>query len=589
MRQVLLFATICLGLLVASILALPFIVSTQNIKIQMDKRVLELTGSHISYTGDPKLSFNPFLGIELNDVVLEGSKLSPEEPELLRVENLRFKLKVLPLLFGKIRLSDFRLIRPSIKLLWRADGSANWQVRFNSKSGDASSYKDIKPGQFEIIDGIVEARWPGEKTPLRVSNLNSVVNWPDISSAWEVTGQGVWRGELLEINNTVENPIAFFSSGKSDLQLSIKSPALNASFTGHATMVSDIQIEGKASIFTPSLRRLSTLMLNEDSVTDLPTGRFLLEGNVFANAREIRFDDTELKLEPNVATGNLQLYWNDKKKPKVTGTLAFSALDFAPFLEAVSKNMAGPVDPDAKPKSRFPLDVDLRFSASNFKIRDSDFSALAATIIVSNNEWSFDIGEADFFDGMVVATISSKVAETGREIKLKGILRDVSMGDVLRDWHGGTILATGKTNVNFDLTMPGEKPINSIRQFYGEMEIAVAEGQIEGFDLVKVIAALDKTNGFVGADEINGATPFDSLALDFVIYNGVGWITKGEAKSTEKEISLTGKIDLLHGGLAINADIVPTTPADNPDPRTSILIGGTVQIPLVTHALTGRN
>ena len=607
-RKIMVSITVIVSLLAVGALCVPFLVSTSTVKLQLDARIGEITASEISYKGEPVLTYLPYLGVELHDIVMQGEKRDEQEPDLLHVEKLQFSLKILPLLFGKTRFSNFKLIRPEINLLVHEDGSANW-ARIGGKiekwqdlvdatvvstdSGDSGGGQvqenstvlaDTKLGKFEIFDGIVESKVSGFSTGLRVTNLHANVDWPNIASAWNIDGQGVWRGEAFEFSNRAEYPLALFTSGKSGLQVDFKSPTLIASFDGHATMVSDIQLLGNTSIATPSLPRLFELFLDEKSVAKPPFGNFLVRGSMSANAREVRFDETTIELGTNVATGNLLLHWNSDSRPKVSGTLAFTSLDVTPLIEIAANNTPQKAATEIGILDHNLIDFDVRFSAQNYKFRENNFGALAATAMASENEWTFDIGEAEFFGGTIVATIASKAANETGQIELRGILGDVSLGNLARDLYGGEIVPTGNAHVDFNLKAPRNTRLDDFREFFGSMKLTLTDGQIDGVDLVKAIPALIKNNGFVTVDEIKGITPFNNLALDMLIYNGVGWITKGHAQSSENEFRLSGKADLLRGGLAIYTDINQKQTAGNPGQRARIFIGGTIKNPLVTRS-----
>ena len=598
MKRLAVLSIIIVSLLAAGLAALPYIVSSQSIKNKLDQKIAELTGGNVTYNGSPKLSFSPYLGIVLSNVELRGdanSETSENKVPLLKIETLQFQLKPLSLLLGNIQLGNFKLVRPKFKLILKSDGSSNWGVISDKigKSITAGSNSaenqtaliDIKIGEFEIVDGIVDALI--DTNSVRITNLSANVTWPNLRSPSRMNGKGVWRGEAFEFENSAQNPLAIFTTGQSDLKMSFASPTLSANFDGKAIMVSGIQLQGKAKINSPSLPRLSDLLLSEEMKINLPIGLFQIEGDLSANSHELRFDKADITLNKSVAKGNLQLFQSKGKRPKISGTMAFPNLDLTPFINVISANTKSNSDgKSALPNPAFDLDV--RFSSKNYRIGERDYGALAATAIISDKEWSFDIGEADFFGGMIIATISSKEIEKGESVALKGIMREVSMGKLTSEWYGGEIFASGKTDVNFDLKAPGKSALNNIREFSGKMKIMMTNGQIEGVDLVKAIPALRKNSGFITVDEIKGNTPFGNLSLDLIIYNGVGWITKGIANSDKNDFSLSGKVDLLGGGLAINADIRAKVETKDSPRNARIFVGGSVRNPLVTRSVQQR-
>ncbi|MCF6321628.1 MAG: AsmA family protein [Rhizobiaceae bacterium] len=604
MKRIILSAFLAVSVLIAGLAALPFVVSSQNIKTALDQQIMQLTGNAISYNGELNLTFSPYLGVELSDVVIAGNKQNEDDPDLLRIENLQFGLRSFALLFGKIQLSGFKLVRPKFTILVQKNGEGNWSrinniiksAKDTEQSGstvagsveselrDASlSVGDITPGKFEIVDGIIETVIAGRDAPnFRVTNLHGEFDWPSLASPWDMSGKGVWRGESFEFSNVANNPLALMTSGRSKLKFSFNSPTVKASFNGLATVVSGVQFQGQTSISTPSLPRLLELLLGNEHLMRPVIGEFAIEGEMFANAREFRFQEAEVQLDSSVANGSLQLHWNRDTKSKISGTLAFSSLDLTPLIETVSVSDPSPVGSSAETLAQWPFDLDVRFSAENYIIKKSKFGALAAAVIVNQNEWAFDIGEADFFGGRIVATIASNNGASAGEIELKGIMSDVSMGDITRDWYGGDIIATGNTNINFNLKAPSETALGNFREFFGEMEITLTDGRIEGIDLAKAIPALNQNNGFVTISEIKGNTPFSNLSLNMIIYNGVGWITKGIANSDVSEFSLSGKADFIGGGLAIYTDIRQLANGDKIPEQARMFVGGTVRNPLVT-------
>ncbi|MCP4182831.1 MAG: AsmA family protein [Hyphomicrobiales bacterium] len=593
MKNIISSIVVLVCLVIAGLMALPFVVSSQNIKQQLAQRIQELTASKISYQGEPVLTFSPYLGVELLNVVIAGTKPDDQNIDWLRIEKLQFELKIIPLLLGRTRFSKFRMIRPRISLPIQEHTAAGLNKSLEKQQNALSdtnklnagdSISDIRLGQFEIIDGIVETASQGTGSTYRLSNLHAVMDWPSLASSWKITGQGIWRGEAFEFSNEVEKPLVFFTSGKSGLSVEFDSPALTASFNGQATMLSDVQLLGDASISTPSIPRLYELLF-EYLPAEIPSlGNFLVKGKVSANIHEIQFDESIVELGTNQATGNLVARRSKHAKPKISGTLAFKSLDVTPFFELFSGKQSANDNSNTSLADVNPFDYDIRFSAQDYRFQENSFGTLAATIMLTKKQWAIDIGEADFFDGMITGTISSGFVKTAREIVLKGNLHDVSMGKITTELYGGEFVTTGIADVKFSLKAPGDAYLGSFREYFGSMKVTLTNGQIDGVDLVKAIPALIKNNGFVTIDEIKGETPFNNLALDMLIYNGVGWITKGNATSDKNEFRISGKADLVRGSLAIYTNISQKASAEKPLQQARIFIGGTVKNPLVTQS-----
>lgn len=578
MRRTTYLATVAIIIAVAGYVLLPFLISTQSIAQRLNERIVELTYNKLTYKGEPKLTLSPFLQIKLLDVVLENNEEQGGKVPLVHIEELIFKLKTLPLLFGKIRLTGFRLIRPKFSLNVDENGAINWikapSSNFaTSQNPDASS---VLVGRFDIVDGIFVTNLHAKADPVRISNLNAKITWPDLASAWEISGNGVWSGERFEFYNKTDDPSALFSSSSSAVRFSIDSPALVASFNGMANTASSIQLRGKSKIDIPSLPRLIELMGYDSSAAKPPIGKVHIDGTMSADTGEISFNEANVNLGGNIATGNLLFYRRGEHRAKISGTLAFGSLDLTPFLDAATSSLSA--------GANGALDLDVRFSAQSYQLSSNTFGTMAATALVSGKDWTFDIGEAELFDGMIVGKISSKSTKGVDEIELKGVLQNVSMESISRTSHGADIFAAGIANAKFNLKASDNAALHDFRKFSGSIGISMSEGRLEGIDITKAIPALDENNGFVTFDEIKGVTPFGKLVLDLIVHNGVGWIIKGTAQSETGEFRLSGKADMLHGGLAIYTDIRGLKGSGKSPQSARIFVGGTVRNPLVTRS-----
>ncbi len=582
MKRIILYVAVTLCIGVASLVLLPLLVSSEGIKERLNERFIELTGSPVSYRGRAELSLNPFLRVEVRDVSLSDEAQSNHNQELLHIEKLEFELKLLPLLFGKIRLSKFRLIRPKFILLTADDGTISWHGADRNATDENQQPSDIVIGQFEIVDGIVEAYLQDAPEPVRVSNLNAHVDWPNLHSRWEISGGGVWRGEAFNFYNVTKEPLALFMSGQSDLRFTLDSPVMEISFSGLANTVSGLQLQGNSKFYSPSLPRLVDLLWGDKNIKSPQLGSFTLDGAVSANAKEVRLEQASIKLDNNIAVGSLQFFQDQKKRPKITGTLAFSTLDIVPIIDSLSENQSKSLLGNAATAHSGIPDLDIRFSAQNYKFGGHSFGILAATAMTNGEEWLLEIGEADFFDGMLIASISSRLSEGQKTVEIKGAIKNAEMSEIARGFLGGEIIATGSSNIDFNLKVTDDRPLDNFRNYSGSVSAKLEKGNIEGLDLVKAIPALNENNGFVTIDDMRGTTAYDLLELDMLIFNGVGWITKGKAHSEKNEFRLSGKTDLTRGGLAIYADINEKSSTEAQNVR--IFVGGTVTNPLVTHS-----
>ncbi|MCB1455524.1 MAG: AsmA family protein, partial [Nitratireductor sp.] len=90
------------ALVIAAVAALPLMVSTERVRTGIIHKAIQLTGRQVSIAGKPRISFSPFLGIEVGNIIVEGS--GTDKQPFAEIEKLRARIEVLPLLAGSIRL-----------------------------------------------------------------------------------------------------------------------------------------------------------------------------------------------------------------------------------------------------------------------------------------------------------------------------------------------------------------------------------------------------------------------------------------------------------------------------------------------------
>ena len=123
---------IALGLVLAAVLggavaALPFLVSSESVRVRIIEQAQTLTGRRMSFRAAPKVFFNPYLGIAIDSVIFEGPNRRPEDPPLVEMEELRGRVAILPALIGRVEVTQYQFVRPRFNLKVFADGHVSWQ------------------------------------------------------------------------------------------------------------------------------------------------------------------------------------------------------------------------------------------------------------------------------------------------------------------------------------------------------------------------------------------------------------------------------------------------------------------------------
>jgi AsmA protein len=171
-----------LMLLLAAALALPLVLDPNDFKQQITEQVERHTGRPLQLGGDIRLSYFPWLGVELERVSLGNAKGFGDRP-FAQVDQAGVKVKLLPLLQQRLEVDTLVLKGFKAHLIQEKDGRNNWQdlIRPRAVGADTGADNKAKPlaalliGGITLSDGlfIFEDRAAGRGVQLTGLNLSS--------------------------------------------------------------------------------------------------------------------------------------------------------------------------------------------------------------------------------------------------------------------------------------------------------------------------------------------------------------------------------------------------------------------------------
>src|SRR5690606_5153044 len=155
-------------------------------QLARDKANLEL---HLN--GDIGWSLFPWLGLELTDATLASAD-SPEKP-FANVRLLGLSVRVLPLLYKEVQMSDIRVDGLDLTLLRDDKGRSNWEGvgrPAESKAGQAPATRQT-PSQPQPSE---EPQQAGQPIKLDIDSLtisNSRIDYQDAKSGKQFSAEGI--------------------------------------------------------------------------------------------------------------------------------------------------------------------------------------------------------------------------------------------------------------------------------------------------------------------------------------------------------------------------------------------------------------
>ena len=136
MKKLLIGVAIVIVLLIAVVVAAPFVIPVDKMTAEVVSRVKAATGRDLKIGGKVSFSIVPVLGVEANDVAFSNPP-GAGSPTMAKFAKLQVALKVWPLLRKQVEVDKLVLVDPVIALEVDKQGRPNWQ--FGEKAPAAGS------------------------------------------------------------------------------------------------------------------------------------------------------------------------------------------------------------------------------------------------------------------------------------------------------------------------------------------------------------------------------------------------------------------------------------------------------------------
>lgn len=267
--------SILAGLLVLSIATLvvvPFVVDVNDFKTQIEEVVESNTGRKLSIEGNIELSIFPWLGISTGKMTLNNPDSFIAEP-FAQINETQIKVKVVPLLFKQVEVSEIVLNGLRLNLLKNPQGFSNW----------------------EDLLALMQKQDDSKKSPLQLLQIAGVLV-KDAQIAWndQQTGQSIQIKDFnLNTDKVVFNQPINLMFGFSAFE-----PKL--AITENVTFSGDLRIAEELDLF-----KLKQFRMQSQTIGNfLPTGKLTatLLGAASFDLKQQMLKFTPVHLETDVLT-----------------------------------------------------------------------------------------------------------------------------------------------------------------------------------------------------------------------------------------------------------------------------------------------
>lgn len=604
-RKLVLSVVLIVVLFLGVVLALPLIVSSQMVRQEVASQISELTGRPVALRGDQALQMFPSPSVELSDIVVEGN-LPGAENALVVAERLRGDVRLVPLLFGRIELSEFVLTRPTIRFVRFADGAANWALDGSALLAALEPSREgsggLQLGTFRLEDGTVDIHDEVRGLRETMSSADLSLSWPTSSTRAAITGSAIWRGEPVDISASIDQPAALAQSGStSGLVVSIASSPLRLRFDGTVSPGTGASVDGqrnqpwqasgKFDVSTPSARRAAS-WLGHDMEAGSTFGAFRLDADINLVGLSADLTDASLSLDGNEADGVLTFSVGDAdSRPSMQGTLDFQRLDLSAYLDSFrpTTTAAAPSDwrfitvPNVFAGG---VDIDVRFATRQVLASPLSFGETAGSILVSHNRMVLGIGESIAYGGIISGSLTMQAGETGDTgqdaitTRLDLSTDTVQLGPLLSALQGSPRLL-GAMTVRSMMDGSGTTLDDVIRTLRGNATIQISEGTFPGIDLDRVARSIADSSFSLSVLEEGGETDIQSLDVAMTSQDGYLSVSDMQIITDATNISLSGQSSLETRALALSGLAQLVEDGEAPLLEVPVEVRGTWASPII--------
>ena len=621
-------------LFVVLIVAVGMLVDPNDYKGDITAAVQSATGRQLTLDGDLTLELFPTIRIAVGSAALSNAPGFGDEP-MARIGGAELRVGLLPLLSGRVELSEARLTGLELNLARDARGRNNWQdLSGGAAATDAEAAPaaegsaanlDLGVGAIEIADARVvwndastRSRWeltsfgleaedfgPGKQFPLRMKfALSGADVAVQVSASMQATlalASNEYRLEALEV--TVDGSGEGWPGGPSQAVLKFDSLVANlgaetlelggltldflgitmaGSLSGQK-LLSNLSLTGAVDIreFAPRtvLERFGVAIETADGDV---LKRASAKANLLYNSSQVGLRDMQFALDDSALTGRVAL-----EGERLTYDLTVDDINIDRYLPPAEEAAAdAPADEGSLDEIDLPLDVLRTLDArGQLKFGKAKFSGLtltnAAFTLAAANGGVRLTPSAQLYGGKVAGDIRLQVQADGARMTVEQNLDDVNLAALGQDLLGSQDI-TGTGDVRLNLVTAGSNLGQMRRDLDGDVAFSVTNGSLEGIDLWyelrRARAVLDKAP----APERGAAprrTTFSSLSATGVVQDAL--LTNRDLKGRLDFMSIdgSGTVNLLDD--AIDFDLTATFvdgPVLQSDPEMVKLAGAAVPL-----------
>ncbi|MGV6905262.1 MULTISPECIES: AsmA-like C-terminal region-containing protein [unclassified Brucella] len=601
-RLIIAFVILCAAAAATLLAVVPFIVSTDAIRIRVAQEISAWTGYSVELRQAPRLSVFPVLRASLSGVTL--SKLTDQgQKPLMSADRIDVELSPLDAIMGHISFSETQIVRPHVNLeapvsnisqlldaIANSNGRLGTAIRAQrallqsgaKKNALAAGQASQPFGRVVVRDGTIAFNRAGSEPNVphdkQITDVNATLEWPRTSSAATLKGSAKWRGEATQFSLTVAQALPLLAGGTSDLTASLTANPLSLTFQGKANISRDRFFEGRLTAKTPSLSGAVRWLNLPPIAGSSEIGAVSLASTITATPKRLKFADVEMTANGSPAKGVIEIGL-EQEQPAVTGTLAFEKLDlsrlfsaFIPLPDSAARSPSERNNPNRDIVDTSFLDraeVDLRLSAQSATAGPVTMTGVAAAVQIRGGRAIFDIGDAKAFNGILQANVQIVRDLKSASGELRFNASDIDSSQFFAALGFDKPFISGKGNVSLFMKGPVNRWSGLLTNAQGNISIQLNNGQMQGFAVQDFLAKAQTQRFFALERKDNIALAFNRLDVKANLSDGVATLENAKLDTSDGTLTLAGIVPFVDRSLALSGEVVfPNSQPQQPESDT---------------------
>ena len=545
-----------LGVVAVIVVAAGLLLTSRIRAVSADlaQRLQTETGTELSSSGLPGISFWPRFAVSFGNVVIPAPKGASST--LATIETVR----VIPAdgLFGlgENGIAEIVLEQPSINLVVGSDGGANWNYGAKTHEGDDGLPLRIVDGRIAYLDERTGAA-------LALSNVDATATLAGFADEMNAKGAFIWNERRATFTLFLKSPQRVAEDG-SPADLTLQAPGFSFQFSGRTALTKGFELDGQAELKGTDLW-LAASWFGAHLPQGMNGARFELAGAVDSSSKGLLFTNAQFALDDMHGQGDVGMM-RGQNRSRIEAHVNVGTIDLTRY-----SAQPGPTDKSFlnDPWSSAPIDL-------------SNLNSLDATLDITTNAFAYGafrtgptqmkvalsdgildlkLAKASYVEGTLDLALNidgkSDTPAIQFSVNGEGLAADKALTAALgfADLHG-------KLSPSLALTARGKTLAEMVSTLKGQASFRAVSGSLTGVDLPAAFARVSNEilKGWNRDDR--ASTAFDALSATFTLADGIAETSNLIMASPALNFTGKGEIDLLRQAIDLKVDPQLATKAD---------------------------